>query len=91
MSDSYGSQYAKAKFLDTWHPNVTDTVNLDNQDSTGIPLPIAFSEQVYTEAQSGMSPETLDFLAATDPFNPNEPMIEEPSLDIDLTLDWMAP
>ncbi|OPB39025.1 hypothetical protein A0O28_0047300 [Trichoderma guizhouense] len=89
MSDSHGSQHAKAEFLDTWHPNITDTANLDNQDSTGIPLPISFSEQAYAEVQ--MSPETLDFLNATDPFNPNEPMIEEPSLDIDLTLDWMAP
>ncbi|KAL7803087.1 hypothetical protein V8C43DRAFT_323037 [Trichoderma afarasin] len=89
MPDSYGSQHAKAEFLDTWHPNITDTANLDNQDSTGIPLPISFSEQAYAEVQ--MSPETLDFLNATDPFNPNEPMIEEPSLDIDLTLDWMAP
>ncbi|PTB59075.1 hypothetical protein M431DRAFT_516224 [Trichoderma harzianum CBS 226.95] len=91
MSDSNGSQHAKAEFLDTWHPNITDTINLDNQDSTGIPLPIFFSEQVYAEAQSGMSPETLDFLNATDPFNPDVPMIEERSLDIDLTLDWMAP
>ncbi|PNP54092.1 hypothetical protein THARTR1_05299 [Trichoderma harzianum] len=91
MPDSYGSRHAKAEFLDTWHPNITDAVNLDSQDPAGIPLPISFSEQVYAGAQPGMSPETLDFLAATDPFNPDAPMIQEHSLDIDLSLDWMVP
>lgn len=91
MSDSYGSQHANAEFLDTWHPNITDTVNLDNQESTGMPLPISFSEQVYAESQSGMNPETLDFLTTTDPFHPDAAMAQEHSLDIDLSLDWMVP
>ncbi|KAL7960493.1 hypothetical protein V8C34DRAFT_321377 [Trichoderma compactum] len=91
MSDSNGSQHANAEFLDTWHPTITDMVNLDNQDSTGIPLPISFSEQVCAESQSGMNPETLDFLTDTDPFHSDAATTQEHSLDIDLPLDWMAP
>ncbi|KAK4083598.1 uncharacterized protein Triagg1_1260 [Trichoderma aggressivum f. europaeum] len=87
MSDSYGSQHANTEFLDTWHPEITDTVNLDGQDF----VPISFSEQVYAESQSGMNPETLDFLTATDPFNPDAAMTQEHTLNIDLSLDWMAP
>ncbi|KAL7911280.1 hypothetical protein GGI35DRAFT_492615 [Trichoderma velutinum] len=91
MSGSYGSQYTNAEFIDTWNPSITDTAKLESYDSKGIPMPLSFSEQVYAEAQSEMNPETLDFLTATDPFNPDAAVPQEHSLGVDLSLDWRAP
>ncbi|KAL7943497.1 hypothetical protein V8C42DRAFT_359176 [Trichoderma barbatum] len=88
MSNPYDSPYPDDDLLDAWQPNNTNTFNLDSQTYSDRPLPNSFSEQVFAEAQSEMSRETLDFLTAEDPFNSDAAIPHEHGLGFDLLFDW---
>ncbi|EHK15374.1 uncharacterized protein TRIVIDRAFT_207115 [Trichoderma virens Gv29-8] len=89
MLYTYDSQYTDGDFI--WQPNNTETINLETHNSAGRLLPTSFSEKVFSEAQSEVKSEPLDFLTSSDLFNPNAAIPHEHDLDIDLSLDWRAP
>ncbi|OSZ99988.1 hypothetical protein A9Z42_0024720 [Trichoderma parareesei] len=88
MSDPFNFQFTNGgDFTDSWQDDNSGTDYFGNNAFAGT----AFPELMLTERQSEADLGMLDFLTATDPFNPDTAMTQGNGMDIDLSLAWRMP
>ncbi|TFA97713.1 hypothetical protein CCMA1212_010588 [Trichoderma ghanense] len=88
MSDPFNFQFTNGgDFTDSWQDDTTETNYFGDNVFAGTASP----ENMFAEGQSQTNLGTLDFLTATDRFNPDTAMVQDHGMDIDLSLDWRVP
>ncbi|KAL7935010.1 hypothetical protein V8C35DRAFT_321644 [Trichoderma chlorosporum] len=91
MSYPNDSQYANGDFMNIWQPHDADEMEFSYHDFADESLPASFSNQMFAEASSVMSPKPSEVLTTADPFGLDAAIPHEHDLDIDLSLDWRVP